>query len=228
MAYVSISRELVSRVRSNINRMCRAERASAAPKVMAAQNVAKDVSQLFTIGCWGPHAHLLNVIPKKEWCHPVGTADIYVNGTTEVDETTVQVRAGIRFTDLKNAWAMPKAGSYYANTKCEFSIDELRALPEEMLGRQELLEMYDEATIDAEITHRWNKIEMEMAGFLNKCKSLNEAIKLFPGVKMYVDREDINRMERKIERKPREALVIDIDTGAITAAAVAARLMGGA
>jgi hypothetical protein len=63
--------------------------------------------------------------------------------------------------------------------------------------------------------------------FLGKCKSLNEALKLWPGVKMYIPREYIERVERKVERKVREKEILeDTPVDTLTAAAIAARLSG--
>ena len=42
---------------------------------------------------------------------------------------------------------------------------------------------------------------------------------------MYLAREDIDRLEKKVERAPRKELAANLDVGGITAAAVAARLM---
>jgi hypothetical protein len=53
-------------------------------------------------------------------------------------------------------------------------------------------------------------------------------MKLLPTLRMYVAPEDIERLEKKVERAPRRELVLDVDAEGITAAAVAARLMSAA
>lgn len=228
MAYVAISKDLIERVKSNIRHMNRSEVVSSCPTIAVGKSVSKDASALFTRGCWGARAHLLELIPKDDWCSPLTSVDIYVYGSTTVNDVLHNVRTGIRFTDLTNAWGQPERNSYYPYTRCDFHIDDLRALPEEMAGRSELLAVYEEAVTQTGIDVRWAKIMSDMVEFLHKCKSLNEAIKLFPAVKMYVDKHDIERMERKVERAPRQDLTADVDTDGITAAAIAVKLMGAA
>jgi hypothetical protein len=96
-----------------------------------------------------------------------------------------------------------------------------------MSGVQNVLNYLDRVELNAEIKARWAKVEGDIMAFLGKCKSLNEALKLWPGVKMYIPREYIERVERKVERKVREKEILDdtpVDT--LTAAAIAARLSG--
>jgi hypothetical protein len=97
----------------------------------------------------------------------------------------------------------------------------------DMAGVQNVLNYLERIELNAEIKARWAKVEGDIMAFLGKCKSLNEALKLWPGVKMYIPREYIERVERKVERKVREKEILDdtpVDT--LTAAAIAARLSG--
>lgn len=225
MAYVAISRDLINRVEQKIEKMRRQELSGSCPNIANGREVALDVSALFTEGCWGKYSHLVQQMPVEDWCHRQERADIYVTGEELINEKPVSIRSGVRFTGLTNAWARPTRG-YYGDSKCEFTIEIIRAMPEGTRGKEALLERYAEAITEAEINIRWTKIKSDVTEFLHKCKSLNEAIKLFPGIKMYVDKDDIERVERKIERAPRTDLVKSVDTGTITASAVAARLMG--
>lgn len=113
----------------------------------------------------------------------------------------------------------------YVNIAGPHPLDQLRAMPEGTPGRAECIQRFEDGCVEAEIMTRWEKIGTDVTDFLEKCKSLNEAIKLLPGVRMYVDRDDIARMEKKVQRAPRTELAADIDGDGITAAAVAARLV---
>jgi hypothetical protein len=78
------------------------------------------------------------------------------------------------------------------------------------------------------IEQRWSEVKENLQAFLQKCKSLNEAIKLWPGVALYIPQKYQDRLEEKRERNPstneaREKLKT-INTDAIEAAAVIARL----
>jgi hypothetical protein len=219
MATVGITKELISRVKQKISSMRRAERNSDVPNID--KNAVVDASQLYNIGCWGEkHVHLLNQIPK-DWLCRVEDNNISVRGELEDGRT---MTTSVRFNGMKSAYARPK-DSYYSKTDAELHIEYVRALPEDTAGRAELLKRWDEAIIALDIEARWEKIEEDIVGFLGKCKSLNEAVKLFPGVRMYIHSDDIERLERKLERPTQRAKIVeDVDTEGLTAAAIAAKL----
>jgi len=82
-----------------------------------------------------------------------------------------------------------------------------------------------------EIEKRWETVNNKVVAFLRACKSANEAIKLWPDVKVYFDAEDVKRLEVKTERSGSKdsaaaAALAGIDTGEIMSAAVIARLSG--
>lgn len=82
-----------------------------------------------------------------------------------------------------------------------------------------------------EITDRWKKIENQVNQFLENCKSLNEAIKLWPDLKLYIPAEYIERLERKAAKAEKvqsnaAAVLAGINTEEIQAAAVIARISG--
>lgn len=219
MATVLISKDLINRVETKINKMRQAERAGDLPNIDKNFNV--DASQLYNIGNWGAsHVHLLNMIPK-DWLSRVSDAPITIAGWTD---DAVALKTSARFNDMKFAYQRPK-DSYYNKSESELTLDELRAFPEGTPGRAELLQRWDDAIIELAINTKWAKVNMDITEFLNKCKSLNEAVKLFPGVRMYIDHEDIQRMERKIERPTQRAKIVEtVDTEGLTAAAIAAKL----
>jgi hypothetical protein len=76
-----------------------------------------------------------------------------------------------------------------------------------------------------DIDARWQKVETDIVEFLRKCKSLNEAVKLFPNVTMYLHYEDMERLNLKVERpSQRKSIIEEVDVEGITAAAIAAKL----
>jgi hypothetical protein len=221
MGTVYITNELKDRVRSKINVMRKAERSSDIPNFQMAINL--DVSQLYNLGCWGKdNVHLCEQIPKS-WLQKVDEGQIVIFSEVEDSDFT---RTSVRFTGLKNAYARPKDG-YYAKTDAELSIEYVQSLPEDTLGRAQILHHCEQAVILRGIDLRWNKVVDDIVGFLSKCKSLNEAIKLFPNIVMYIGADDMERVQRKVERvSERKQIVKEIDTQSLTAAAIAAKLMG--
>lgn len=225
MAYVAISGDLISRVRSKIVTMRNSEVTQTVPNID--KTCAIDASYLFNKGCWGEHIDLLEKIPK-EWLTQRSDMIVTVVGKADVEGAAVPVelRASLGFSGMTAAYARPARDSYYDNTKSQYSLDQLNALPDATVGKAELLQRWRDTIEREAINRKWGKIEHDIVGFLEKCKSLNEAVKLFPGLKMYVDKDDIARMEKKVVRAPREELVAGFDTEGATAAVVAARLMG--
>jgi hypothetical protein len=218
MATVGISRDLINRVETKINGMRKAERASDLPNID--KNYSIDASMIYNIGCWGAdHVHLLNLIPK-DWLCKTTEANITVAGWSE----DTCVKASVRFTGMTFAYNRPK-DSYYSKSDSELTLDQVRAFPEETPGRAELLQRWDDAVIEKAIDARWAKVKTDITEFLGKCKSLNEAVKLFPGVRMYIHYEDLERLDKKIERPTQRAKIVEaVDTEGLTAAAIAAKL----
>lgn len=219
MATVYITKELITRVQQVIDKMRRAERSSDLPNID--KTCIVNASQLYNIGCWGnEHVHLKDLIPK-DWMQAVTEADVAVRGTLEDGS---EIKTSIRFTSLTMAYQRPSK-DYWSRSASELTLEQLRALPEGMRGRSELLQRWDDAVIEFTLNARWKKVSEDISAFLEKCKSLNEAVKLFPGVRMYISAEDAERLDRKVERAAqRKAIVLSYDTEGLTAAAIAAKL----
>lgn len=219
MATVGITKELISRVKTKINGMRKAERANDLPDIDKKYSI--DASKLYNIGCWGAdHIHLLESIPK-DWLTESLEADITIRGWTDEVES---LKTSVRFSGMTFAYQRPR-DNYYNRTDSELTLEQVRAFPEETPGRAELLQRWSDATIERVIDARWAKVEADITEFLGKCKTLNEAVKLFPGVRMYIHYEDIERLERKLERPAQRAKIVEsYDTEGLTAAAIAAKL----
>jgi hypothetical protein len=78
----------------------------------------------------------------------------------------------------------------------------------------------------AEIQNKWEGVKTQIREFLEKCRTLNEAVKLYPGLRMYVPKEYLDRVDKKVERAEKVAKLHGIDTEGLTAAAIAAKLAG--
>ena len=96
-----------------------------------------------------------------------------------------------------------------------------------LTGTKEILEQLAEKEIRTTIQEKWDKVNKDIQAFLSKCKSLNEALRLWPALKVYVPEEYIDRVNHKVERRQRETEIIEsVDIGELTAAAIAAKLSG--
>jgi hypothetical protein len=219
MATVGITKELRDRTKNIIELMCKAERANDLPDID--KNYSIDASKLYNIGCWGAdHVYLLESIPK-DWLTKSPDANITIHGWTDEGRS---LKTSVRFNNMAFAYQRPK-DNYYNRPDSELTVDQVRAFPEETPGRAELLQRWDDALVEVAINARWEKIKVDIDEFLQKCKSLNEAVKLFPGVRMYIHAHDIQRLERKLERPTQRAKIVEgVDTEGLTAAAIAAKL----
>ncbi len=85
----------------------------------------------------------------------------------------------------------------------------------------------------AEIHARWRLVADNVDDFLEDCKSFNEALKLWPGLSRYMDREDLAKVKQKVEKPKREptaamAALAAMDMAVIAQSNVLARLAGAA
>lgn len=209
MAYVAINPAFLDRVRDKIHGMCDAEiktlGSTPVPAITPASNVFLDV-------VWGEDKHLLPILPDKwKHSHHEFRLTIVVGGHEFMT----------RF-DTKNfGIVFPPDTSWY---------DEYKMDANEALEHHELAELAKHCVAEAEIIDRWARVETKVLGFLRECKSLNEAVKLWPDVAMYIDKNDIERLETKREKavnssRAAEALAA-LDTDELMGAAVIARLSG--
>lgn len=222
MAYVAITNELINRVEGTIKAMRNTEVHATCPELNKDYQI--DASHIYNLSVWGSeHLHLMADIPR-DWLAKMENNYVNVVGEMRIEDLTLNIKKQVRFNGMTTAYARPSK-DYWNRTSGEIHIDALRALPDFIPGRDECIERFMDACTEAEIDAKWKKVTKDITEFLKKCKSLNEAIKLLPNLRMYLHREDIERLERKIERAPRKELAADLDVGGITAAAVAARLM---
>ena len=227
MAYAAITNDVINRVDGIIKTMRNNEVAATCPDLN--KDYAIDASHIYNLSVWEKeHVHLMHVIPK-DWLAKIESAYINVVGDHyDADGVLVgSIKKQVRFKDMTTAYARPSK-DYWNRQSGEIHIDALRALPDFTPGRTECIERFMDACTEAEIDARWAKIRLDILAFMRRCKSLNEALKLLPTLRMYIDPEDIKRVEKKVERAPRKELTEGVDADTITAAAVAARLMAAA
>lgn len=219
MATVYITQELSGQVSSVIKRMREAEIVTNNAEI--GKPIELDTSEFLTKAMWGNYLHIKDQLPA-EWMSVSNSPTLNVHVPTDDAGNKVVHVITFRNQNVPNRpnndrWNEPKIACKKAYL--EANVD--------MMGVQNVLNYLDRVELNAEIKSRWAKVEGDIMAFLGKCKSLNEALKLWPGVKMYIPREYIERVERKVERKVREKEILDdtpVDT--LTAAAIAARLSG--
>lgn len=219
MATVYITQELSGRVSDVIKRMRDADITTQNAEV--GRPIELDTSEFLTKAMWGNYLHLKDQLPQ-EWLSINSGPNMTI--IMPADEDGKQVKHMIQFRNQKvpnrpnnDRWSEPKI-------ECTKAFLDANV---DMTGVLNILAYIDRMDLNEEIKAKWRKVEQDVLLFLGKCKSLNEALKLWPGVKLYIPSEYIRRVEHKVERKVREKEIKEsIATDELTAAAIAARLAG--
>ena len=215
MATVYITGELLSAVHTQISRMREHEIREQCPEHN--HDVAVDASQFLSKIMWGDRIGLRSQIPK-EWLRESTSYTIRVHDEDATHRVDVR---GLSFFYLR------PVKDKYEEPRVECTLAYLQANIDEP-GAREIMERIEQKKTAKEIEQRWSTTNDNIQEFLRECKSLNEAAKLLPSIRMYLPKEYIERLERKVERKADRAAKVmqDVPADEITAAAVAARLAG--
>lgn len=217
MAYVAISQTLISETEANINRMKDKERAQL-PTPTSEMHVDRNHPLPMNL-IWGEHVHLKGALPE-DWTQEVET--IYVNIFYTVDDKQPkrEVSFGIKPTTGKFLVPNLRSNGYNSAT---VKVYEDHAFVQEhataLVAQQR--ELYA-------INDKWNGIKQQVVDFLKAAKSLNEALKLWPALSLYISDSYIKRVNDKATRGATVSnaaeMLARIQTDELTAAAVSARL----
>jgi len=216
MAFVGISKDFKERVERKIEMMRRAE-----IKTLGEEKPKLNIHNtdpFFMQTYWGVHAPIYSQMPK-DWVNHNESAymKFKIPGAERIREMDNWFDFHAKPTNGEGFPIPPRTSTYEAR-ECD---------PTNPI----MAEILDYALKINEIDSRWEIVKQKVMGFLQACKSANEAIKLWPDVKTYFDASDVQRLEIKAVRSgskdsaAAEALA-GIDTGEIMGAAVIARLSG--
>lgn len=212
MAYVAISGELRDSIRRNIQAMCRRELQAAPPtektEIVQSHQITDHHYQL----SWGEFVHLKDQMPK-EWMRY--TESLQLKADRCIDDEGRTVSAFIQLT-FPGKIASPPGTEHWGRRV---------SVSEDYPGMKEML---DAAHQRLEINARWDKILNDVAKFIANCKSLNEALKLWPALRAYIPQNYLDRIDQKVAKvKDSAALEVlkQIDTESATAAVVGLRFI---
>lgn len=231
MALVRISKELLDSVKGRICDLRAAEiNEVPMPPTEVASTPGDGVEPLAAQILWGEHLHLKSLLPS-DWVKKVErvsftTTYIHDNGRTE---TTRHVTfKGIEV-------AVPPNVSLDSGLVVELVYDFVeQAVADEQHPAHnvacKVMAMVKHEKHRRKAVNAWGFRQIQIIEYLNKCKSLNEAIKLWPGVKLYVPQRFIDTVETPSVRSQtvvrKERVLENVDTDGLTAAAIAAKLSG--
>ncbi len=215
MAYVAISQALINETEANINRMKERER-NQLPSPAIEMKVKHD-DPIATKIAWGEHANLKGTLPE-EWTQSVDS--ISINITYQFNEAPRDTCFTVRSIDKQ--FVVPNFRSNGYNSA------NIRVYEDHPFVQQFASALVESRRTHDEINVKWAGIKEQVIKFLRSAKSLNEALKLWPALALYISDTYISRVNDKVSRgatvsKAAEILA-QMETDNITAAAVSAKL----
>ena len=219
MATVYITKELENKVHNRIVKMRDQEVHMEVPDHDKAINV--EATELLMQMAWGDHRQVFHQLPI-EWLKKTTQQDFYVVMNPGEDKEN---KYNVQLVGLANYYEPPTAERWSSpRPACTKGWLESRM---HLTGAQEIMNRLAEKEICTTIHEKWAKVDSDIKLFLGKCKSLNEALRLWPALKVYVPNEYIERVETKVERRKRETdIIATVDLEELTATAIAAKLSG--
>lgn len=202
MAYVAISGEFIERVRTKVQSMRNAELKT----IGVFQNPQLSLNCEVVKKIWGEHIHLRQLMPH-EWMNKY----TYIDCRGRLDGKAFTFRV-----EFPTDCTMPPKYSNHGYEEVDIEWPELAPVKEYF-------------TKKLEIDERWDSVDKKVVDYLHSCKSLNEAVKLWPDVTMYIDQHDVERMGVKRERAKESAALEALkalNTDELVGAAVIARMSG--
>lgn len=196
MAYVAISNSLIDAVKDQIRTQHKKE-VGLIPKPTNQFTVPGN-NPTYLQAVWKQHLPLMAQMPK-EWMGEVDNASLRTTSTvTGEDGVERTVRSGVSLSFRPYLRIPPKQSAY------GLTID---TTPDDPMIKDTVA--YDHTI--AEITARWNKVEHDIVWFLQECKSLNEALKLWPDIRIYVPSHYLAKAEEKTAKaKAAESRAMEI------------------
>jgi hypothetical protein len=215
MAYVAISNNLINSTKNNINKMRDKEKAALTvpPDRITVPNTDSNLELLV----WGNHLHLRDQMPsewKKEY-QRVNARIFYesAEGKNTVFEFSFETTDPIEV-------PQSTGNSYYGHNVIVPETSYL--LPAQALAALEHHKLCHQ--IDA----KWDIVRDQVSQFLESAKSLNEALKLWPALSLYISDGYISRVNNNAKREKTaskaEEIMASISIDQLTATAVASKL----
>ena len=219
MSLVRISKELINDVERVVEGIKERDYAATVEPLKPTFHTEMN-DQLYEIGMsllWKEHRHFMDMLPAK-WMPVVERMDLTIrdpHGNRIMEEIQIS-----RKTKLP-------PGTTHSYNYVEVKVPVAMVSPEFKAA----FDKYDAAS--KALKEKYHAIRQQVCDFLMGCKSLNDALRKFPDIALYVPLSYIDRVEEVVERKARalrekiEANNVTIDRDMISAVGVLGKLQGG-
>lgn len=223
MAYVAISNQLTYDVDRKIDQLKSTEVNALTRPDNHATVPTND--PYITALVWGEHLHLKDQMPDA-WKTKASQIDVSFRVKRDHDSNM----ANFTFNTYgQDQFELPYASNRNGYSNMNITLTDEAQVPPIM---QPILQWTIQRT---DIESNWNGIKMQVNEFLKNCKSLNEALKLWPDLRIYIPKQYLDRMEKNSPSAKKAAeenaalkVLQSIDTDFVVAAAVGARLASAA
>jgi hypothetical protein len=216
MATVRISKTLLQEVKSHIRSMQEATyKATIAPQYPMEIKEFKDkVIDAGMQKIWSKHASIRTVVPEA-WLRRPHRMDITLGGRSELQ--------------IEGLFLVPPDSKGYGNSYVEVSLSDEEAEAAGILGP---IRAYDE--LQSENENKFEAATEKVLNFLKSCKSVNDALKKYPDIALYLPQGIKDTVDRVVERAKageKEAQALDVltedDRNALTTTGVVGALFVG-
>lgn len=212
--YVAVSKELIQSIEDKIAKLKENEQ-NAIEKVPYRIELPSDDPVIMSL-VWGQHIALKNMIPH-EWKFKANRVD-FTTKTVEGQSLEFQVECT---TDMFDCPYNKNARDGYQTKYYETNISNDHPMIAEYLAYRQKVSAND---------LKWKTVKSQVLQFIGQCKSLNEALKLWPDLRLYVKDSYLERIDKKVEKSKDESKALDalknIDTDLAISAYVGARFAG--
>lgn len=157
---------------------------------------------------WREHYHLRNQMPQR-WMVSLHRCSLHIN-KLRVDWEGTQI------------FGPPNSSSF---PDVHLTPEVIALLPEPW--QQKVEELLEQVVMVNKIHEKYRVLKAQVKSYLESRKSLNEAVKLYPDLKIFLSDEIKAKLDKKYNRntsevqQEAESAVAALDLGALTAAAVA-------
>lgn len=211
MAYVAISSALKNQIQGRMNtmRLQEMERLKATlypPQLKEAFLAGPEWAACIEKVAWGAHTYLRESLPE-EWIVRAERIDVHFKDGERELET-------FQFRDPANYLTLPPHFRHDYVGDIEVDVAQFYDA-----GVGEAYRRYHQA--DVANTERYEQAWEQLKTLLERCKSLNEAVEIYPDLKFFLDDEVKEKLEKKrVKDDKPDPRLEGVDTALITSAAV--------
>lgn len=203
MALVRISKDLLNDSERHINQLRDKELASRPKPPELTDGYTTPIPEELITAMWSEAPELQGKLPKS-WGRTAKTVAVPLHMQYPYTDDPTQFRSkevAVKFTLPQEVTLPPNAEQFYVGTWVPKLRPTVLKTGEEHLGI--FKDVYEYTAWQDATKRRWGDVTNKVRGYLNKCKSFNEAIGLWPEVAGFVPESYTQEVNRVVVKAPR-------------------------